>query len=112
MVIVEPGAFRTDWQGSSMTMAAVGFDYEATVGALHDFRRASQGSQPGDPVRAAQLLVALPDRERLPLRLPLGSAAVDMVIENDRARADEAAAWADVSLSADFPLPAASGAER
>ncbi|GAA5210297.1 SDR family NAD(P)-dependent oxidoreductase [Microbacterium kyungheense] len=112
VVIVEPGAFRTDWQGSSMTMSTVGSDYAATVGALHDFRRATQGSQPGDPVRAARLLVTLPDRAQLPLRLPLGSAAVDMIIENDRARVEEAIAWADVSRSADFPLPTASGAER
>ncbi|WP_395244957.1 SDR family NAD(P)-dependent oxidoreductase [Agromyces sp. MMS24-K17] len=112
VVIVEPGAFRTDWQGSSMTMYPVGPDYEATVGALHEFRRASQGNQAGDPVRAADLLVGLPDRAQLPLRLPLGSAAVDMVVASDRARVEETLAWADVSRAADFPEPAASAAER
>lgn len=84
VVIVEPGAFRTDWQGSSMRMHPVGADYEETVGALHEFRRSSQGSQPGDPVRAARLLAGLPDLADLPLRLPLGAAAVDLVVASDR----------------------------
>ena len=104
VVIVEPGAFRTDWQGSSMTMHPVGPDYESTVGAIHEFRRSSQGNQPGDPARAARLLVALVDRAELPLRLPLGSAAVDLVLANEQRRIDEAAAWSAVSRSADFPV--------
>lgn len=103
VVIVEPGAFRTDWQGSSMTMHPVGPDYEPTVGKIHEYRRASQGDQPGDPVRAARLLVDLVDRSELPLRLPLGAAAVDMVLANEHRRIEETAAWAALSRSADFP---------
>ena len=103
VVIVEPGAFRTDWQGSSMTMHPVGRDYEPTVGKIHEYRRASQGDQPGDPVRAARLLVDLVDRSELPLRLPLGAAAVDMVLANEHRRIEETTAWAALSRSADFP---------
>src|SRR5258705_5327676 len=39
VVIVEPGAFRTDWQGSSIGLPPVGPDYEQTVGALNEYRR-------------------------------------------------------------------------
>ena len=103
VVIVEPGAFRTDWQGSSMRMLPVGTDYEPTVGAIHEFRRRSQGHQQGDPARAARLLVALAGSEKLPLRLPLGAAAVDQVLANERSRIAETIAWADSSRSTDFP---------
>jgi len=34
VVIVEPGAFRTDWQGSSMRLHEVGADYEPSVGEI------------------------------------------------------------------------------
>jgi len=103
VVIVEPGAFRTDWQGSSMVMHQVESDYEATVGAIHAFRRESQGHQAGDPARAAQILVDLAGREVVPLRLPLGSAAVDQILANERNRIAETTEWAEVSRAADFP---------
>jgi NAD(P)-dependent dehydrogenase (short-subunit alcohol dehydrogenase family) len=109
VVIVEPGAFRTDWQGDSMTMHPVGPDYEPTVGAIHAMRRQSDGRQPGDPARGARVLVDLAhgdlgsERSGLPLRLPLGSDAVNRVLEGEQRRSDEAKSWAAVSGSADFP---------
>lgn len=103
VVIVEPGAFRTDWQGSSMTMHPVGPDYASTVGTIHEFRHASQGHQPGDPARAARLLAELPRRDELPLRLPLGSDAVDLILTNERRRVEETQTWAALSGSTDFP---------
>ena len=103
VVIVEPGAFRTDWQGSSMTMHPVATDYESTVGAIHDFRQRGQGHQAGDPARAARLLVDLADRDELPLRLPLGSDALERVRDGEQRRLDEANAWAEYTQSTDFP---------
>src|SRR3954463_10799609 len=44
VIIVEPGAFRTDWQGSSMELHPVGPDYEQTVGALNKYRRDNNGN--------------------------------------------------------------------
>ncbi|QEO13080.1 SDR family NAD(P)-dependent oxidoreductase [Agromyces intestinalis] len=109
VVIVEPGAFRTDWQGDSMTMHPVGPDYEATIGRIHEQRRQSDGTQPGDPARAARVLVDLAHgdlgraHDGLPMRLLLGGGAVDRVLSGERRRLEEAVAWADVSRSADFP---------
>src|SRR4051794_15560277 len=45
VTIIEPGAFRTDWGGSSMRLAPVGDDYAQTVGAINDYRRAADGRQ-------------------------------------------------------------------
>jgi NAD(P)-dependent dehydrogenase (short-subunit alcohol dehydrogenase family) len=102
VTIVEPGGFRTDWGGSSMTIPAVGPDYEQTVGRVNAFRREVQGRQPGDPARAADAIVRLVDMAEPPLRLLLGSDALSLAQRASGSRADEAAKWADVSRSTDF----------
>ncbi|MFE7408707.1 SDR family NAD(P)-dependent oxidoreductase, partial [Isoptericola sp. NPDC057559] len=54
VVIVEPGAFRTDWQGGSMRRYPAGADYATTVGAINDLRAETDGTQAGDPGRAGR----------------------------------------------------------
>jgi NAD(P)-dependent dehydrogenase (short-subunit alcohol dehydrogenase family) len=106
VTIVEPGAFRTDWGGSSMRLAEVAPDYAATVGRVHDYRRQVEGRQPGDPARAAQVLLDVVAAEEPPLRLLLGSDAVQLAERSSRSRAREAAVWAGVSRSTDFATAA------
>ncbi|WP_225847630.1 oxidoreductase [Streptomyces sp. HPF1205] len=103
VLIVEPGAFRTDWQGSSMRTRPVGAAYQETVGAMNEYRRASDGSQPGDPARAAGIIVRVVGSDDPPRRLLLGAAAVELALSSGRERAEEARAWAAVSREADFP---------
>src|SRR5258707_6297226 len=57
VIIVEPGAFRTDWQGSSMQLHPVGPDYDETVGAINRYRQDNDGNQPGPPAPAAKVIV-------------------------------------------------------
>ena len=52
VTIVEPGAFRTDRSGSSMSFYPVSPDYEQTVGQMNRFRHETAGTWPGDPARA------------------------------------------------------------
>ncbi|MFF8910823.1 oxidoreductase [Streptomyces olivaceoviridis] len=103
VVIVEPGAFRTDWQGSSMELHAVGPDYEETVGAMNKYRAENSGNQPGDPVRAAKVLIDVVRDDDPPRRLLLGAQAVTMALEAGEARATETRKWAAASRAADFP---------
>ncbi|MCQ4205941.1 oxidoreductase [Streptomyces longispororuber] len=103
VVIVEPGAFRTDWQGSSMELHAVGPDYEETVGAMNAYRAANSATQPGDPARAAQVLLDVARHDDPPRRLLLGAQAVAMALEAGDARAAETRKWAEASGAADFP---------
>ncbi|HEY2695360.1 MAG TPA: oxidoreductase [Pseudonocardiaceae bacterium] len=103
VVIVEPGAFRTDWQGTSMAFAKVSPDYEATVGEINRMRAATDGKQAGDPARAARIIIDLLDAAQPPRRLLLGAGAVEMAERSSGERAEEAAKWAEVSRSADFP---------
>jgi NAD(P)-dependent dehydrogenase (short-subunit alcohol dehydrogenase family) len=103
VTVVEPGAFRTDWGGSSMSFHPVSPDYEQTVGRMNQFRRETEGTWPGDPARAARILIDVVNEPNPPLRLLLGAAAVESAEKSSIARAAEAAAWADISRSADFP---------
>jgi NAD(P)-dependent dehydrogenase (short-subunit alcohol dehydrogenase family) len=103
VVIVEPGAFRTDWQGSSMKLHPVGPDYEETVGAINRYRRDNDGAQPGDPARAAEIIIEVIGADDPPRRLVLGGDALDSARKAAEARAAETEKWAAVSRSADFP---------
>ena len=102
VIIVEPGAFRTDWMGSSMTMYEPGPDYRDALGFMHELRRTSNGSQPGDPARAARIIIDVVDSPEPPRRLLLGSDAVELALASGAERDAEARQWADVSRSADF----------
>ncbi|MFF2521175.1 SDR family NAD(P)-dependent oxidoreductase [Streptomyces liangshanensis] len=108
VVIVEPGAFRTDWQSTTMRRAEVGPDYEASVGAIHRYRDGTDGVQEGDPARGARVILDAVRLAEPPLRLLLGADAVDAVERSTAARIRETREWAEISRSTAFP--AASGA--
>jgi NAD(P)-dependent dehydrogenase (short-subunit alcohol dehydrogenase family) len=101
VTIIEPGAFRTDWGGSSMTRNQVGEDYESTVGQINRYRAEVDGNQPGDPVKAARAIVGIVAEDEPPLRLLLGKDALDLAAKASSSRAEEAARWADVTTSTD-----------
>ncbi|MET7978225.1 oxidoreductase [Streptomyces mirabilis] len=103
VTIIEPGGFRTDWGGSSMTALPVSPAYEETVGAMNRYREQTAATWPGDPARAAKIITDLVGLDEPPLRLLLGAGAVEMAAGASRSRAAEAERWADISRSADFP---------
>jgi NAD(P)-dependent dehydrogenase (short-subunit alcohol dehydrogenase family) len=103
VTIIEPGGFRTDWGGSSMTALPVSPAYEGTVGAMNRYREQTAATWPGDPARAAKIITDLVGLDEPPLRLLLGAGAVEMAAGASRSRAAEAERWADISRSADFP---------
>ncbi|WP_324613041.1 oxidoreductase [Streptomyces sp. SBT349] len=75
VLIVEPGAFRTEFNGALQKAAPLP-DYEATVGTIRDSLADGDGKQPGDPEKAARALLAALDLPEPPLRLALGDDAV------------------------------------
>lgn len=102
VIIIEPGAFRTDWQGTSMQLHPAGPDYNATVGEINRMRERTNGKQPGDPARAARIIVDLVRSNEPPRRLLLGAQAVEMARESATIRSEELEKWVEVSRSADF----------
>lgn len=102
VTIIEPGGFRTDFAGASTTIREGSPEYAATVGAAARFQRDYDGKQPGDPTRAAAVILHIARLEEPPLRLLLGSDAVDIVEKADLARSEAIRRWRDLSASTDF----------
>lgn len=104
VLVIEPGAFRTDFAGRSLTGAKTEItDYAATVGPRRPANDRMHGTQPGDPERAARLIVQTLAKAELPQRLLLGSDAVNIVSKTLNNQLKEIAAWASASASTDFP---------
>ena len=87
---------------SSKTRFPAMAEYDSTVGATARFQRDYNGKQPGDPKKAAQVIVQLTKEDKPPLRLLLGSDAYNGAERNDTARLEEARKWRELSLSTDF----------
>lgn len=76
VTVLEPGGMRTDWAGSSMRVAPVRPEYEATVGASAQMHgSASIGAS--DPDLVAQLVLRVVAMDEPPLRLLVGPDAFD-----------------------------------
>ncbi len=59
VLIVEPGPFRTDWAGRSLKTPKHPIEaYTETAVARRNAIHGYSGSQPGDPVRAAEAIIA------------------------------------------------------
>lgn len=102
---VQPGAFRTDWSGRSMQRSAQRLDaYEAHVHSRLDMIAQMDGKQPGDPVRAAKIIVDLYTMDDPPVQLLLGAGVLLSYREKLVAVQDNLDRWASLSRSADFPL--------
>jgi len=104
VTIIEPGGFRTDFAGSSTILNEGRPEYDSTVGAAARFQRDFNGAQPGDPDRAAAVIIHIASLGEPPLRLLLGSDAVRYVEQAELTRRDEADKWREWSLSTDFPV--------
>jgi NAD(P)-dependent dehydrogenase (short-subunit alcohol dehydrogenase family) len=77
VLIVEPGAFRTDLFGARFRRMPPIDAYGQTVGATRDYAANSHRVQPGDPAKAAAAIADMVNAPSMPLRLPLGADAVD-----------------------------------
>ena len=103
VLVVEPGAFRTNLFGPG---AAVLSDenpaYADTVGATRRFVEAGDGTQPGDPAKAAAAIRTALAADDTPLRLPLGGDALDAILARLDTIRDEARAWEAVSRGTDL----------
>ncbi|MEV8046881.1 oxidoreductase [Streptomyces griseoluteus] len=93
VLIVEPGAFRTSVFAASRAGASPDSGVYEKVARSRAWVSGGDGTQPGDPAKAAALILAALDADDAPLRLPLGEDAVTGVLEHlDDIRGD-IAAW-------------------
>jgi NAD(P)-dependent dehydrogenase (short-subunit alcohol dehydrogenase family) len=99
VTIIEPGGFRTDWAGSSMTIHRVGPDYAATVARMSEYRESA--TPLGDPDKGAQAILAISKVPEPPLRLLLGSDAFAVARAADEAKISSDEQWKQLTLSTD-----------
>lgn len=98
-----PGQFRTEWAGRSMDRTPRSIaDYDAVMNPIREARQAKSGNQPGDPDRAARVLLQLVESENPPARLFLGEDALRLVETKLEQMKTELAAWETVSRSTAF----------
>ncbi|XVU26756.1 oxidoreductase [Actinoplanes sp. CA-054009] len=101
---IEPGSFRTDWAGRSMTRAERTIaDYDAVFEPIRAARHQASGHQLGDPARAAEAVLHVIETPEPPRHLVLGSDAL-RVIRSSRGAVDhDIDAWETLTRSTDFP---------
>ena len=103
---VAPGPSRTDWAGRSMTQTPnLIDDYLDTVGARLARTSAGSGSQPGDPVRIAEAMIALTEHPNPARHFVLGAFSIDAVTSSLKHTLAEIEAWREAGLATDFPNP-------
>lgn len=98
---VEPGGFRTNWSGDSMTYAPAIEGYEGTVDKRSELFQSGNYIPVGDPDKAAKVMLELVDHPQPPVHLVLGSEAIGMLKNADKFRSQEMEEWISVSLSTD-----------
>lgn len=102
--IVEPGALRTDFHSARSLQQAgrsIG-DYAQTSGRTAQRLNELDGQQPGDPELAAQAILELVDAPQPPLRLLLGSDALQRARTKLAQLAGDIDRWEGLTRSTDF----------
>jgi hypothetical protein len=100
VTIVEPGAFRTDFAGRSLTQSAtVVDDYAGTAGKRRKETDTMDGTQAGDPAKAAAAIVAAVESAQTPAFLLLGPDALAAYRYVAQQRADEIAKWEQLTTA-------------
>jgi NAD(P)-dependent dehydrogenase (short-subunit alcohol dehydrogenase family) len=97
VLIVEPGAFRTEFGGGRMHRSRTIDAYAVSTSGTRDAVESMDGTQPGDPAKAAAAIVRAVGSADAPLHLALGADAVDAIRAQHEALAADLAAWEEVS---------------
>jgi len=100
---VEPGAFRTDFAGRSLTQSATVIDdYSDTAGQRRKENDTMDGNQAGDPAKAAAAIIAAVESGEPPGFLLLGPDALAAYRYVADARAGEIAKWEQLTAGTNF----------
>jgi len=104
VLIAEPGPFRTDFLGRSITVAANEMPEYAASSRKH-YRETNNGNQAGDPDKAIAVILQAVDADDAPLHLPLGPIAHAIAERKLAAFRRDIDAWRDTTIATDFDQP-------
>lgn len=103
ITLIEPGAFRTNFNGRSLSTA------EQVVNAYDSVSRASlqwfkdmDGQQPGNPAKAAQAIIQAVESPNPPMRLALGTDAMSLIQDKLESVKTGLEDWQQVTVSTDY----------
>jgi NAD(P)-dependent dehydrogenase (short-subunit alcohol dehydrogenase family) len=100
---VEPGPFRTDFAGRSLKYPRKPIQaYEEPLAAVRQWMRQLDGTQEGDPAKAAKVIMEVVNCSEPPLHLPLGRMARERILAKFERFRGEVDAWREKIDSTDF----------
>jgi hypothetical protein len=95
---------QNDWAGRSLQSSGTRIDaYAKTVHERLDQVAQSSGGQPGDPVRAAEVIITAVNSDDPPLNLVLGASGHELARERLTKLTAEFDRWEAVTISANYP---------
>jgi NAD(P)-dependent dehydrogenase (short-subunit alcohol dehydrogenase family) len=99
-LIVEPGAFRTGlFRPGAAYLSEAMPEYADSVGPTRDYVTQGDGTQAGDPAKAAAAILTALDADTPPLRLVLGADAIANVEGRLERLTEELQSWRDVGAA-------------
>lgn len=99
VTLVEPGAYSTDWGGSSAKHATPSPTYEKVREVAAEGRR-KRVSSPGDPAATRAAILKIVDAENPPLRVFFGAVPLGIATADYDSRLAEWREWQPVSIEA------------
>ena len=106
VTLIEPGGFRSDFAGPSLTLSGdtLDDDYAEVAEIITGYSARRHGKQPNDPELFGQALLAVVDSADPPLRLPLGEDAWGAIRKEVDFVSTELDRWKDLSFSTTRPI--------
>jgi NAD(P)-dependent dehydrogenase (short-subunit alcohol dehydrogenase family) len=99
VLIVEPGAFRTEFGAEALKHMPVMPAYKQVLAGTRGIMQDMNGTQPGDPAKAARAVALALESDATPLRLQLGADSIGAVRAHAEQLLKDLAAWERVGLA-------------
>lgn len=103
VTMVEPGGARTEFRYGSAKVAHLMPEYDSCHGFLNMLDK-SKGLAPGDPARMAQRIIESTEQNPAPLRMVLGSQALNATLTRLKERVADYEKQTELAASTDFPV--------
>ncbi len=103
VMVVEPGAFRTDFSGRSLKQSKIQIsDYAQTAGLRRIEHDHTHGTQCGDPDKGAKLVLEAIQSSNPPFKLILGKDAWEVYQQKTQLQTEEMRPWLEKSRDTCF----------